>query len=124
MGLSPTPGSCTLDSPVVSGPGGQRQHSQWVTVGSVTSVRATPLAGLLKFAYKLVIFFLSFGIRVSLCSPGWPGTNGPPVSSFAVLGLKEGTTTSGFKLAGFFFFNEYLVRCKNPVFPCCLERRH
>jgi hypothetical protein len=57
----------------------------------------------LVFLFCFVFWFLVFGDRVSLCSPGYPGTHfvdqaglerrNPPASASQVLGLKACATT-------------------------------
>jgi hypothetical protein len=59
----------------------------------------------LAFSFFLFFFFLVFRDRVSLCSPGYPGTHSvdqvglelrnPPASASRVLGLKACATTPG-----------------------------
>jgi hypothetical protein len=67
------------------------------------------------WCYFVCLFlFLFFRVRVSLYSPGCPGTHfvdqaglelrNPPASASQVLGLKAGTTTAQLLLIFFFFF--------------------
>jgi hypothetical protein len=81
-----------------------------------TEVRASSL-GVQGIFFKdlFVCLFLVFRERVSLCSPGCPGTHSldqaglelrdPPASASQVLGLKACATTPGC----FVYFNEYTV---------------
>jgi hypothetical protein len=76
------------------------------TAGGFPSVRRglTPIWGM-SFLSFFLFFFLVFWDRVSLCSPGCPGTHSvdqaglelrnPPVSASRVLGLKACATTPG-----------------------------
>jgi hypothetical protein len=67
----------------------------------------------------LPFFFLVFRDRVSLCSPGCPGTHSvdqaglelrnPPASASQVLGLKACDTTPGFYLTVLLFRYSWLV---------------
>jgi hypothetical protein len=64
-----------------------------------------------KLGFVFFFFFLVFRDRVSLCSPGCPGTHSvdqaglelryPPVSASRVLGLKACATMPGEKLVFF-----------------------
>jgi hypothetical protein len=68
---------------------------------------------------SLFFFFFFFRDRVSLCSPGYPGTHSvdqaglelrnPPASASRVLGLKVCATTPSFNLS--------LKGIPNPSFP-------
>jgi hypothetical protein len=69
-----------------------------------------PIDNVVSFFF---FFFLVFRDRVSLCSPGWPGTHSvdqaglklrnPPASASQVLGLKACATMPG---CGFFHSQE------------------
>jgi hypothetical protein len=73
--------------------------------------------------FELLFFFLVFRDRVSLCSPGCPGTHfvdqaglelrNPPASASRVLGLKACATTPGlnFLLKIYFFHYIYVCGC-------------
>jgi hypothetical protein len=62
--------------------------------------------GMVLFFIIIIIIILVFRDKVSLCSPGCPGTHSvdqaglelknPPASASRVLGLKACTTTPGF----------------------------
>jgi hypothetical protein len=64
-----------------------------------------PLAAIRDSFFVVLFWFLVFRNRVSLCSPGYPGTHSvdqaglelrnPPASASQVLGLKECATTPG-----------------------------
>jgi hypothetical protein len=68
----------------------------------------------ISFSFFFFFFFLVFRDRVSLCSPGCPGTHfvdqaglelrNPPASASQVLGLKACATTPGF----IYFLSQHL----------------
>ena len=95
------------------------QAPQWHT----SSNKATSFFFLLFFFLLcfVLFFFVLFGNRVSLYSPGWPGTHcvdqaglelrNPPASAFQVLGLKACATTAR--------WNKSSMKVNFGSFPLC-----
>jgi hypothetical protein len=80
----------------------------------------------------LFIYFLVFRDRVSLCSPGCPGTNSvdqaglelrsPPASASRVLGLKACATTPGLGLSflNYIYFIYLIYKCSIQTACMCV----
>jgi hypothetical protein len=76
---------------------------------------------------KFIFYFFGFQDRVSLCSPGCPGTHSVdhaglelrnlPASASQVLGLKSCTTTAQLSSSFFFFFFFHKINLKSQANP-------